>query len=228
MAVAGVGHAGRAGGRAPVPPRGVAEPAARRGDHGHADLDRHARGVRLVAVRPVPRSCRRPRHDDAVHPPRHSGQRRGQHLPRGRRGGDDVHPGRAVLRGTGQTPGRRGVALPTGAGGEGRRGPARRAGAAGPGRPSRCRRPFRRPARREDRHRRGGRGRRLRGRREHAHRRITTGRSHGGRRGHRCHAERQRPAAGPGDPGRCGHPARADGEARRRRAKRQGRGSTAG
>ena len=46
-------------GRAAVPPRRLAEPAARDRDDGHADLGRRARRVRLVAVRAVPRRRRR-------------------------------------------------------------------------------------------------------------------------------------------------------------------------
>ena len=45
--------AGRAVGGLAVPPRGLAEPAPWRGDDGHADLARHARGLGLVGRRAV-------------------------------------------------------------------------------------------------------------------------------------------------------------------------------
>ena len=54
VAVAGAGHPRRRLGRRAVPPRGLDQPAARRRDHGHAGLARHARRLRLVAVRAVP------------------------------------------------------------------------------------------------------------------------------------------------------------------------------
>ena len=78
-----------------------------------------------------------------------------EHLPRGRRRGDHVHPRRPLLRGARQAPRRRRAARPAGARREGRRGAARTA------REERI--PVdqlavgdrvRRPARREDRHRR--------------------------------------------------------------------------
>ena len=53
VALADAGRAGRGVGGVAVPPGRVDEPAARRGHHGHADLDGHARRVRLVAVRAV-------------------------------------------------------------------------------------------------------------------------------------------------------------------------------
>ena len=79
-------------------------------------------------------------------------------LPGGRRGGDRVPPGRALLRGPGQAALRRGAARAARARRQGRRGAARTAvEQRDPGRPARRRRPVRRPARREDRHRRRGR-----------------------------------------------------------------------
>ena len=47
------GRTGRRVGCAPVPPRRVGQPAPRQLHDGHADLDGHARGVRLVALRAV-------------------------------------------------------------------------------------------------------------------------------------------------------------------------------
>ena len=54
---------GRRLGRLAVPPGGLDQPAPRRGHDGHAHLRRHARRLRLVALRPVPRRRRRDRHD---------------------------------------------------------------------------------------------------------------------------------------------------------------------
>ena len=62
VALAHARRAGRGLGRAAVPSRRVGEPQARRRDDGHADLRRHARRVRLVAVRAV-----RPRGRHAGH-----------------------------------------------------------------------------------------------------------------------------------------------------------------
>ena len=53
-------------------------------------------------------------------------RRRRQHLPRGRRRGHHVHPGRPLLRGPRQAPGRRRAAGPARARRQGRRGAARR------------------------------------------------------------------------------------------------------
>ena len=55
VGVADPGRAGRRVGRAAVPPRRVGQPAARHDHDGHARLRGHARGVRLVALRAVPR-----------------------------------------------------------------------------------------------------------------------------------------------------------------------------
>ena len=68
-----------------VPPGRLDQPAPRRRHHGHADLARHARRVRLVAVRAVPRHRRRARHDAPVRADHRAQRRRRQHLPRGRR-----------------------------------------------------------------------------------------------------------------------------------------------
>ena len=58
--------AGRALGRLAVPRRRLEEPAPRRGDDGHADLARHARGVGLVGRRALLPRRGRDRHEDAV------------------------------------------------------------------------------------------------------------------------------------------------------------------
>ena len=61
LVAVGVADARRAGGgvgRAAVPPRGVVQPATRRRHDGHPRVDRDARRVRLVALRPVPRRRR--------------------------------------------------------------------------------------------------------------------------------------------------------------------------
>ncbi|EWM66256.1 copper-exporting ATPase [Micromonospora sp. M42] len=201
----GLAHAGRPRGglgRAAVPPRRAGQPAARRGDHGHARLAGHARRVRLVALGAVPRRRRHARDEAPVQPRHHPGRRRRQHLPGGRRRGDGVHPGRAVLRGPLQAHRRGGAARPARTRGQGRRGAARRPGGPGPGRPARGRRPVRGPARREDRHRRRGRGGHLGRRRQHAHRRVGAGRGGDGRHRDRRDRERRWPAGRPGHPGR--------------------------
>ena len=134
-------------------------------------------------------------HDAPVRADRRAVRRRGQHLPRGRRRGDHVHPGRALLRGPrpsgGPAPrcGRCWSWAP-------RTSPSLRDGVedADPGRPARRRRPVRGPAGREDRHRRRRRGGRLRGRRLDAHRRVGAGR--GRRRRRRRRARPSTPAAG--------------------------------
>ena len=160
-----------------LPPGGLDQPAARRRHHGHARLAGHARRVRLVALRAVLRHRRRGRDDAPLRVDHPADRRRGQHLPRGRRRGDHVHPRRPLLRGPVQAAGRRRAA---------------RAARARAPRTSRCcatvsrsRIPvedlvvgdrLRRPARGEDRHRRRGRGGRLGGRRLDAHRRVGAGR----------------------------------------------------
>ena len=60
--VADAGRARRHLGRLAVPPRDLDQPAARRRDDGHPGLPRRARRLRLVAVRALPRRCRRARH----------------------------------------------------------------------------------------------------------------------------------------------------------------------
>ena len=75
---------------------------------------------------------------------------------------------------------------------------------------------------REGRHRRRGRGRRLRARREPAHRRVGAGRGRPGRPGDRRHGQRRRPAAWSGPPGSAPTPSspRWPGWSRRRRTAR--------
>ena len=63
-------------GALPVPPRRVDQPAPRQLHDGHADLDGHARGVRLVAVRAVLRYGGRARHDPPVRADRPAHRRR--------------------------------------------------------------------------------------------------------------------------------------------------------
>ena len=63
VALAPAGDSSGALGRLAVPPGCALERTARRRDDGHADLDRHARSVGLVALRAVPR--RRGRSGDA-------------------------------------------------------------------------------------------------------------------------------------------------------------------
>ena len=93
---------------------------------------------------------------------------------------------------------------------------------ADPGRPAGGRRRVPGPPGREGRHRRRGRGRRLRAGREPADRRVGAGRGAAGRPGDRRDGQRRRTAARPGHPGRRRHPARADGPAGRGGAGRQG------
>ena len=97
-----------------------------------------------------------------------------------------------------------------------------------PRRTARGRRPVRRPAGREDRHRRRRRGRRVRRRRQHGHRRVGAGRGRARRPGRRRDGQRRRPAGRARHPGRRRHPAGADGRAGRAGADRQGRGAAPG
>ena len=228
VAVAHPGRAGRGVGGAPVPPCRVGQPAARQLDDGHPDLDGHAGGLRLVALRPVLRYGGRTRHDPPVRADRPAQRRRGQHLPRSGCGCHDVHPRRAVLRGPVEATGRCGHARAARAGFQGRLAAPGRRGDAGADRAARGGRPVRRTPRGEGRHRRRGRGRFLRRRRLDAHRGVGAGR--GGRRGHRRRRDRQRRRAArrTRHPGRRGHPARPDGPAGRGRPERQGRGPAAG
>ncbi len=66
VAVADPRRARRHVGGLAVPPGRLGQPAPRRGDDGHAHLDRRARRLRVVAVRAVPRRRRRARHDARV------------------------------------------------------------------------------------------------------------------------------------------------------------------
>ncbi|WP_258567184.1 HAD-IC family P-type ATPase [Microbacterium sp. Se5.02b] len=184
MALARARRPGHHVGGVAVPHGGVDEPPTRCRDHGHPHLDGHARRPAVVAVRAVLRHRGGSRHDAPLRADRGSERRRRQHLPRGRRRGDHVHPRRTILRETVQASGRSGAAGPAGTRSERRgRGPRRGRGA-DPHCGARSRRRVRRPPRGEDRH---GRGRRLRdlgGRRVDAHGRVGSGR---GRRGRHCH-----------------------------------------
>ena len=141
-------------GRLALPPRRAGQRPARRRLHGHAGVAGHHRGHRLVGVRHVrarPGGGRGPRHAAA----QLRARRRRRDLPRGRRDGDHVPAGRAVLRGQGPADRGRGHARP----GRGRRQgrlPARpgRQRGAGAGRPAAARRHDRRAAGGEDRGRR--------------------------------------------------------------------------
>ena len=212
-----------------VPPGRLDEPAPRRRHDGHARLARH-RSPRS-AGRCTPCSSARAGTPGMTHPFEFTIERTdgvGQHLPRGRRRGDHVHPGRPLLRGP----------RPSAA-------PAPRCGpcwswaprtspscatacrAADADRSAGRRRPIRGPARREDRHRRRGRRGLLRGRRLDAHRRVGAGRGAARRRGRRRDRQRRRPPGRPRHPRRRRHPARPDGQAGRGRPDRQGAGPAA-
>ena len=209
----GVAHAGRTRrrlGGAAVPPRGLDEPPARRRHHGHPHLRRRARGLRLVAVRPVPRRSRRAGHDDDVPAAAARLGGRARDLPRGRRGRHRVHPRRPLLRGAGQGPLGRGPAHARVDGRQGRRRRPRRRRAPHPRRAAGRGRPLRRAPRREDRDRRHRRRGRLRRRQQPRHGGDRPGRGGGRRRGHRRDRQRRRPARRGGHPGRRRHPARAD------------------
>ena len=140
-------------GRVAVPPGGLGQPPARRRHHGHPDLGRRDRRLRVVAVRAVPRLRRRDRHDPRLLLDRRAGRRR-PGVPRGRGRRHRVHPRRPLLRGPGQATLRRRPACPAGARRQGRRRAPRRRRGPHPDRRARGRRPLRRPPRREDRHRR--------------------------------------------------------------------------
>ncbi len=77
--------AGRAVGGLAVPPRGLAGPASWRGDDGHADQSRHARGLGLVGGCAVLSRCRQPGHADAVRRGALALGEQRPDLPRGRR-----------------------------------------------------------------------------------------------------------------------------------------------
>ncbi len=202
--------------------------AARRLHDGHARLARCRGRLRLVAVRVVPRRCRRARHDDAVHP--RAGPRLGRRrdLPRGR---DRRHPVPAArpLPGGARPPAvRQRTARPAVDGRQGRRRAARRArGPAAGGRAAGGRR-VRRTTGGEGRDRRRGRPGHLRRRRVDADGRAGAGRGRAGRRRRRRDGELRRPHRRPRHPGRRVDPARADGPTGRAGAERQGRRAAAG
>lgn len=169
VAVADAGRAGRGVGCVAVPPRGVAQPASRHRDHGHPDFDGHAGRVRLVVVRAVLGHRRCSRDDASVLTRGFAHRRCGQHLPRGRRRGDDVHPGRTLLRGQVETTRLGRPARADGTRCEGCRGTEERCRTTHPDRPAGRRRRVRGAAGGEDRHRRCGGRRVLGGRRIDAH-----------------------------------------------------------
>ena len=226
--LADAGRAGRRVGRLAVPPGDVGEPAPRRDDHGHARVDGCARGVRMVGVGAAVRHRRRAGDGAPLHARRLPRRRGGADLPGGRGGRHDVPAGRAVLRGPVEAAGGGGPAGAARAGREGRRRAAGPPRGADPGRAARGRRPVRRAPRGEGRDGRGRRGRPLGRRRGPADRRVAARRRRAGRRRGRRDRERGRPAGRAGHPGRRGHPARADGQAGRRRADRQGARPAAG
>ena len=76
VAVAAAGDAGRSVGGVAVSPRRMGESQARHRDDGHADQRRHAVCLAVVAVRAVPRRCRRQRDADGVQPGPVLGRRR--------------------------------------------------------------------------------------------------------------------------------------------------------
>ena len=115
VARADPGHPGRHLGRLAVPPRRPHRAAARRVDDGHPGLGRHHGGLRLVAVRAVPR------------------RRRRRDLPRGRYRRHAVPAHRPLPRGPGPARVRCRDARTAVAGREGRGRPARRRGGAGAG-----------------------------------------------------------------------------------------------
>ena len=213
-----------------VPPAALDQPAARHRHDGHADLAGRLRGVRLVAVRAVPRRRRHAGHDRRLpaRPPirRPVAARSTSRSP-------PASPPSSWPAGTSRR-------APSGA-------PAPRCGRcwSSARRTSRCcataassRIPVERagasatsswcaPARRSPPTAWSSRAARR------STPRMLTGESvpvevGERRRGGRRDGQRRRPAGGARDPGRRGHPAGADGAAGRGRAERQGRGAAAG
>ena len=175
-----------------VPPRGGAQRAPRRGDHGHAHLDRHARGVGLVG--------------------RRARRARGRaHVLRGRGRDHDADPARPLLRGAREAALERGAPLAARARREGgARAPRRRRGRGAASTSSRsatsssCARARRsRPTASWSR-------RLVRGRPVDADRRAGAGRGRPGRRGRGRDDQRLRSAARARDARRRRDRARAD------------------
>ena len=104
VGVADPGRAGRGVGRVAVPPGRVDQPEARHQHDGHPGLRRHARGVRLVALRTVPRHRRDARDDARLRPHAPADGRHRQHLSRGRGRRHHLPAGRALRREAGQAP----------------------------------------------------------------------------------------------------------------------------
>ena len=121
VAHAHAGLPGRPVGGVAVPPRRLDEPPPRRRHHGHADLRRHARRVRLERLRPVLGRGRRPRHDDGLQAHPRTRRRPIRDLPRGGLRGHRVHPRRPLLRSPRQAHLRRRAASPARTGRQGRR-----------------------------------------------------------------------------------------------------------
>ncbi len=220
VALADTGRTGGGLGRLALPSGRVDEPAPRCGDHGHADLGGHPGRVRVVALCTVLGHCRHSGDDAPVRTDHRPHRRQRQHLPRSRRRGDDVHPGRSLLRGARQTAGRRGPARAAGDGRPRGHRPQRRCGATHPGRAAADRRRVRGTSGREDRHRRRGGGRHVRSRRVDAHGGIGSRGGATGRSGGRCDGERRRPAGGARRARRRRHPAGPDGPPGRGRTER--------
>ncbi|CAG7029622.1 hypothetical protein PICSAR164_04501 [Mycobacterium avium subsp. paratuberculosis] len=178
LALGGAGP-DRAGGRvvrAPLPRCRVGQPQTWRRHHGHPDLDRHAGGLPVVAVRPGSRGGRPARHAARLRADRRARRprlpRRGP-VPRLLRGGgrgDAVRAGRPVLRAAVQADGRRRAAGAAGAGRQGRRGAAGGRRNPHPDRAVGRRRRVRGASRGTDRHRRDRRRGLLGGGRRHADR----------------------------------------------------------
>ena len=177
--------------RRAVPPGGAAQRAARRRDHGHARLARHA--CRLVVV--DDRAARRPP---------------GRHLLRGGGRDHDADPARPLSRGARQAPLRCRHPRALRARRQGGARVARRRRGRPAGRAARGRRPVRREARREDRDRRRGRRRLLRRRPVDADRRIRAGRGRPRRNARRGDDQCIRSSRRPGNAGRQRHRARTD------------------
>ncbi len=139
---------------------------------------RRARRLALVALRALPRRRRRGRHADDLRPGPAGWQRRERDLPRDRRGRDDLHPRRPLLRGAREAPRRRRAAArcSSSARRTSRSSGPTAASDASPIEQLAGRRPLRRPPGREGRDRRRRRGGPLGGRHEHADRRVRPGR----------------------------------------------------
>ena len=183
----------------------------------------------MVPVRPLPRRCRRARHDDDLPAAAAAAGQRARDLPRGRQRRHRLHPDRPLPRGPGQGPLGRGPACCSPRWGRRTssilrdgvesRVPIERAGRG---------RRVRRPTRREDRDGRSrGRGH-VRRRQQPRHGGDRPGRGVGRRRCHRRDGQRRRTTRDRGEPGRRRHaarPHRAHGRGRAVRARLRSSGS---